>query len=86
VVRLADVALAAAVAVLAGSDAWWNVVGTRQADALSYGLVAIPVLALLLVRRRWPVAVAVVCAPALATWYAVGHRGELMGLPVMVAL
>ncbi|MGW5365141.1 sensor histidine kinase [Actinopolymorpha pittospori] len=83
--RLVDVVVAVAVAVPTCLDAWWNVAGTRQADAPSYALVLIPAV-VLLVRRRLPVAVAVVCAAALAAWYAVGHRGELTGLPTMVAL
>lgn len=80
-----DVAVAAVVAVLTGMDAWWSAPGTRQADALTYLLVVVSVVAVL-VRRRWPVVVAVVCGSALTAWYLLGHRGELLNLPSIVAL
>ncbi|MBN2622548.1 MAG: hypothetical protein JXA83_04225, partial [Acidimicrobiales bacterium] len=80
-----DVAVAAAVAVPTVMDAWWNAPGTRQADALTYALAAVSVGALL-VRRSWPVAVAGVCGAALTSWYLLGHHGQALNLPTMVAL
>ncbi|MBB5113418.1 signal transduction histidine kinase [Micromonospora echinospora] len=80
-----DVAVAAVVAALTGMDAWWNQPGTRQADGLTYLLLVVSVVAVL-ARRRRPVVVAVVCMAALTSWYALGHRGELLNLPSMVAL
>lgn len=83
--RLTDGAVAAVVAVPTAMDAWWNEEGTRQADALTYALVVVSIGALL-VRRRWPIGVALVCGGALTGWYVLGHHGELLNLPVMVAL
>ncbi len=80
-----DVAVAAVVAVLTGMDAWWNQPGTREADGLTYLLVVVSVAAVV-VRRRWPVVVAAICVAALTAWYLLGHRGELLNLPSMVAL
>jgi signal transduction histidine kinase len=80
-----DVAVAAAVAWPTAMDAWWNEPGTRQADALTYLLVVVSVAALL-VRASWPVAVAAVCGASLTTWYLLGHHGQLLNLPTMVAL
>jgi signal transduction histidine kinase len=80
-----DVAVAAVVAIVTGMDAWWNQPGTRQADALTFLLVGVSAVAVLF-RRRWPVTVAVVCGGALTAWYLLGHRGELLNLPSMVAL
>jgi signal transduction histidine kinase len=80
-----DVAVAAAVAWPTAMDAWWNEPGTRQADALTYLLVVVSVAALL-VRASWPEAVAVVCGVSLTTWYVLGHHGQLLNLPTMVAL
>jgi signal transduction histidine kinase len=81
----ADALVVAAVTVLTGMDAWWNQPGTREADALTYLLVAVPAAALL-ARRRWPVPVALLCGAALTAFYLLGHRGELLNLPSMVAL
>jgi signal transduction histidine kinase len=80
-----DVAVAAVVAGLTGMDAWWNQPDTRAADQWTYLLVVVSVAAVL-VRRRWPMVVAVVCGAALTAWYVLGHRGELLNLPSMVAL
>ncbi len=80
-----DLAVAAAVAFPTTMDAWWNEAGTRQADALTYGLAAVSIGALL-VRRSWPLVVTVVCGLALTTWYLIGHHGQLLNLPTMVAL
>jgi signal transduction histidine kinase len=80
-----DVAVAAAVAVPTLADAWWNLPGTRAADGLTYLLVIASVGALL-VRRRWPSVVAVVCGAALTVLTVLGHQGELLILPSAVAL
>ena len=80
-----DVAVAAIVAVPTALDAWWNEPGTRQADAATYVLTAVAILALLF-RRRQPLAVALVTGVALSALYLLGHHGELLNLPVMVAL
>src|SRR5829696_6395913 len=82
---LVDVLVAGAVAVPVSLDAWWNEPGTRQADAITYLLVVVSIGALL-VRRRWPVAVAVVCGAAVTAWYLLGHHGEALSMPTMVAL
>jgi len=82
---LVDVLVAGAVAVPVSLDAWWNEPGTRQADAITYLLVVVSIGALL-VRRRWPMAVAVVCGAAVTTWYLLGHHGEALIVPTMVAL
>lgn len=78
-------AVAAAVAGPTTLDAWWNTPGSRQADWITYLLVGVSIAALL-VRRRWPLEVAVVCVAALSTWYVLGHHGELLNLPTIVAL
>ena len=80
-----DALVAAAVAVPTLMDAWWNEEGTRQADVFTYALAAVSVVALL-GRRRWPVPVALVSGVALSGLYVLGHHGELLNLPVMVAL
>jgi signal transduction histidine kinase len=80
-----DVVVAGVVAFPTVMDAWWNAPGTRQADGLTYALAIVSIVALLF-RRRWPVAVALVCGAALTGWYVRGHHGELLNLPVMVAL
>jgi signal transduction histidine kinase len=80
-----DVLVAAVVGLPTAMDAWWNEVGTRQADAITYLLTAISIVALLF-RRRAPYVVAIVCAAALTWLYLLGHHGELLNLPVMVAL
>lgn len=78
-------AVAAAVAFPTTMDAWWNSPGSRQADALTYSIAAVSIGALL-VRRTWPVPVALVCGAGLTTWYLLGHHGQLLNLPTMVAL
>jgi signal transduction histidine kinase len=82
---LGDVALAAAVGVPTAMDAWWNEPGTTQADTITYTLAAVSIVALV-VRRRAPLAVSVVCGLALTGLYMRGHHGELLNLPLMVAL
>ncbi|MFC9269731.1 sensor histidine kinase [Streptomyces zhihengii] len=83
--HVADWAVAAVTALLTGSDAAVNDPGYRQADAVTWTLFAVSVGALL-VRSRYPVAVAVVTGAACAGWALYGHIGELLNLPVMVAL
>ncbi|MEV8313971.1 sensor histidine kinase [Streptomyces sp. NPDC059900] len=83
--QLTDVAVAAAVALLTGLDAAVNDPGHQQADWLTWLLYAVSVAALL-VRSRWPVAVTVVTGAGCAGWALHGHIGELLNLPVMVAL
>jgi signal transduction histidine kinase len=83
--RAVDVLIVAAVAVPTVMDAWWNEEGTRQADAATYALTVVSILALL-GRRRWPAAVAILSGAALSALYVLGHHGELLNLPVMVAL
>lgn len=83
--QLTDLAAAAVVALLTGLDAAVNDAGHRQADWLTWLLYAVSVAALL-VRSRWPVAVTLVTGAACAGWALYGHIGELLNLPVMVAL
>ncbi|MFC8130470.1 sensor histidine kinase [Streptomyces sp. NPDC057302] len=83
--QLTDLAVAAVVALLTGMDAAVNDSGHRQADRLTWLLYAMSVAALL-VRGRWPVGVTVVTGAACAGWALYGHIGELLNLPVMVAL
>jgi signal transduction histidine kinase len=80
-----EIVVALGVAWPALMDAWWNAPGTRQADTLTYGLVGASLVALL-VRRRWPYGVALVCGAALSALYGLGHQGELLNLPTLVAL
>lgn len=80
-----DVIVAVLVAIPTIMDAWWNAPGTRQADAVTYALVAVSIAALL-VRRRWPILVTVVAGMALSVLYVLGHHGEMLNLPVMVGL
>lgn len=80
-----DTIVVVAVAVPTMMDAWWNEPGTRQADGYTYLLAAVSVLALF-GRRRWPWGVALVSGSALSALYVMGHHGELLNLPVMVAL
>ncbi|MGW5869138.1 sensor histidine kinase [Streptomyces sp. NPDC055239] len=83
--QLMDLAVAAVVALPTGLDASVNDPDHRQADWLTWLLFAVSVAALL-VRSRWPVAVTVVTGAACAGWALYGHIGELLNLPVMVAL
>lgn len=80
-----DVVVTALVAWPTLMDAWWNESGTRQADVWTYVLAVVMVLPLL-VRRRWPVLVALVSAGAFTGLSLLGHHGELLNLPVAVAL
>ncbi|MFI1355028.1 sensor histidine kinase [Streptomyces sp. NPDC020898] len=80
-----DLVIAAVVAVFTGADAASNASGYRQADWVTWSLYTVSVGALL-VRSRWPVAVALVTGSGCAGWALYGHIGELLNLPVMVAL
>jgi signal transduction histidine kinase len=80
-----DLLVVAAVALPTTMDAWWNEAGSRQADAATYALTLVSI-GVLLFRRRWPFAVALVAGAAFTGLYVLGHHGELLNLPVMVAL
>ncbi|MEV0122844.1 sensor histidine kinase [Streptomyces sp. NPDC050703] len=82
---VADLSAAAAVGVLAGADAAVNDAGHRQADQVTWLLLALSLVALVW-RRRWPLPVAGVTGAACAGWALYGHIGELLNLPVMLAL
>lgn len=83
--RSVDFLVVAVVAWFTGLDAASNDPDYRQADWLTWLLLAISLLALVW-RRRWPVAVTVVTGAACAGWALYGHIGELLNLPVIVAL
>ena len=83
--RSVDLLVVAVVAWFTGLDAWSNDPEYRQADWFTWLLLAVSLLALVW-RRRWPVAVAVVTGAACAGWALYGHIGELLNLPVIVAL
>ncbi|MET9551979.1 histidine kinase [Streptomyces sp. NPDC006645] len=80
-----DLLVAAGVAVFTAADAAVNDPEYRQADWFTWLLVAVSVLALV-ARRRRPVPVVVVTGAACAGWALYGHIGELLNLPVIVAL
>lgn len=80
-----DFALMAVVGFPMLMDAWWNEPGTQQADAITYVLATASVVALA-ARRRAPLVVSLVCGLALTGLYLRGHHGELLNLPLMVAL
>jgi signal transduction histidine kinase len=80
-----DLLIAAAVGFPTLMDAWWNEAGTRQADGFTY-LFAVVSVAALIGRRRWPIPVALLCGASLTGLYVLGHHGELLNLPSMVAL
>lgn len=83
--RSVDFVVVAVVAWFTGLDAASNDPDYRQADWLTWLLLAVSLLALVW-RRRWPVAVTVVTGAACAGWALYGHIGELLNLPVIVAL
>ncbi|MFD3525555.1 sensor histidine kinase [Streptomyces sp. NPDC058653] len=81
----ADLLVAAAVGLFTASDAAVNDPDYRQADWFTWLLVAVSVLALV-ARRRAPLPVVTVTGAACAGWALYGHIGELLNLPVIVAL
>ncbi|MCX4903016.1 sensor histidine kinase [Streptomyces sp. NBC_00878] len=80
-----DLLVVAVVGLFTASDAASNDPDYRQADGITWLLLAVSLIALL-GRRRWPVPVAVVTGAACAGWALYGHIGELLNLPVIVAL
>ncbi|GGY24538.1 sensor histidine kinase [Streptomyces anulatus] len=82
---VADLLVVAVVGVFTTADAAVNEPGYRQADALTWALLVVS-LAALACRRRWPVPVVCVTGAACAGWALHGHIGELLNLPVIVAL
>lgn len=82
---VADLLVVAVVGVLTTADAAVNEPGYRQANALTWALLVVS-LAALACRRRWPVPVVCVTGAACAGWALHGHIGELLNLPVIVAL
>ncbi|WP_405801349.1 sensor histidine kinase [Streptomyces sp. NBC_01506] len=81
----ADLLVVAGVGLFTASDAAVNDPDYRQADGLTWLLLAVSLLALVF-RRREPVAVALITGAACAGWALYGHIGELLNLPVIVAL
>ncbi|MEU9896586.1 sensor histidine kinase [Streptomyces phaeochromogenes] len=81
----ADLLVVAVVGLFTASDAASNDPDYQQADGLTWLLLAISLTALVW-RRRWPVPVAIVTGAACAGWALHGHIGELLNLPVIVAL
>ncbi|MET9925591.1 MULTISPECIES: hypothetical protein [unclassified Streptomyces] len=81
----ADLLVVAVVGLLTAADLAVNDPGYRQADTLSWALLAVSVAALAF-RRRRPVPVVCVTGAACAGWALHGHIGELLNLPVIVAL
>ncbi|MCD9900821.1 histidine kinase [Streptomyces sp. MT29] len=82
---VADLAVVAVVGLFTASDVAVNDPGYRQDDALTWALLAVSLVALVF-RRRRPVPVACVTGAACAGWALHGHIGELLNLPVIVAL
>ncbi|MGP4110284.1 sensor histidine kinase [Streptomyces sp. 4N509B] len=84
-VQLRDAALVAAVGGLTAADLASNVSGSREDDWFSW-LVYVLSLAALVVWRAAPLTSAVVTGAGAAAWTLYGHVGELLNLPVMLAL
>ncbi|WP_307815669.1 histidine kinase [Streptomyces sp. 7-21] len=82
---IADAVLVAAVGCLTAADLASSMTGSRDDDWFSW-LVFAGSLAGLLAWRRLPLAAAVVTGAGIAAWTLYGHIGELLNLPVMVAL
>jgi class 3 adenylate cyclase len=82
---LLDVALALVVAVAVTIGIGLPPNPDRPPDALAYGL-GLTIAALVLVRRRWPVAVLVASAVALQVYYLLDYSGIRPAVPLSVAL
>lgn len=80
-----DLGVVVLVAVPTVMDAWWNEAGTRQADGWTYAWTVVSLLSLV-PRRRWPVVAALGAGAGFTGLYVLGHHGELLNLPAMVAL
>ncbi|MCK1794787.1 sensor histidine kinase [Streptomyces sp. XM4193] len=80
-----DVLVVVVVGLLTGADAAVSYPGYEPAGPLTWVLLAVSLVALL-GRRRWPVPVALTTGAACAGWALNGHVGELLNLPVIVAL
>lgn len=80
-----DALVVAVVGGLAATDMAVGHPGYRESDPLSWLLLAVS-LAALLQRRRRPVPVLLVTGAVCAAWALLGHIGELLNLPVIVAL
>src|SRR5918996_1289754 len=59
--------------------------GARAPDALAYGL-GVAIAALLLIRRRFPLAVLIGSVVILQVYYALGYPGFFPGVPLAAAL
>ncbi|SOD63141.1 Signal transduction histidine kinase [Streptomyces zhaozhouensis] len=80
-----DLALSAAIGCLTAADLASNVPGSREDDALSWLLLGVAVVGLCWQRRR-PLLAVVVTGVGSLGWTLLGHLGELLNLPWMVAL
>lgn len=83
--RATDLLVVAAVGLLTGSDLAVNDPGYTQADWFSRLLLGVS-LGALVWRRSLPLPVAAITGAACAAWALYGHIGELLNLPVIVAL
>ncbi|MGP3969941.1 sensor histidine kinase [Streptomyces sp. 6N223] len=77
--------LVAGAGALTAADLAANARGVREDDWFSWLIFGLVVAGLAL-WRRWPLASAAVTGAGVATWTLYGHIGELLNLPVMVAL
>ncbi len=84
-IAVRDVAVTVGVGSLTAADLVANVRGTREDDWFSWLALAVS-LAGLLAHRLRPLVAALVTGVGLAAWTLYGHIGELLNLPVMVAL
>jgi hypothetical protein len=82
---LLDVGLALVVAVAISIGIGLPPESERRPDALAYAL-GLTIAALVLVRRRWPVAVLVASAVALQLYYLLDYAGIRPAVPLAVAL
>lgn len=83
--RLADLAATVVAMGMAAADLAVNQPGTRDDDGWSWAIWAVSAVALL-ARRRVPLVAGTACVAGVVTWAAMGHIGELLNLPGMVAL